>query len=69
MPKIRGRSLVVGDKVTVLDTSNDKQLEGFVRIIEGRLVQVYVTRFKNNIWFDEGGTTRLGRFKLEGRIP
>lgn len=68
MPKIRGESLVLGDEVVVRDTSNDKALVAWVRVIEGQKVQVYVERFKNTMWFDEAGKTRLGRFVLEGRV-
>lgn len=65
MPK--SQSMVVGDEVDVLDTSNDRVLQGFVRIREAGKVQAYITRFKNTMWFDEDGETRLGRFRLVGR--
>ena len=68
MPSVRGKSIVPGDKVAVKDTSNGKELVAFVRVIEGEKVQVYVERFKNTMWFDEAGNTRLGRFQLGGRL-
>lgn len=56
-----------GDKIQVLDTSNDRILEGVVRQVEGNKVEVYVLRFENYMWFADG-VTRLGRFKLiEGK--
>lgn len=65
---IRTKAYQPGDTVVVLDTSNKRELEGFVRMLDGKRVQVYITRFKNTMWFDEGGLTRLGRFKLQGRV-
>lgn len=58
--------LQVGDKVGLLDTANDKELEAFIRQLDGGKVQVYVTRFKTTMWLDQAGQTRLGRFKLLG---
>lgn len=63
----RTNRLVVGDEIDILDTSNDKVLQGFVRQLDAGRVQAYVTRFKNMMWFDEQGQTRLGRFTLQGR--
>lgn len=59
--------VVVGDEVQVLDTSNGKLLEAFVRRLDKGKIEVYVTRFKNTMWFDEAGKTRLGRFQFQGR--
>lgn len=63
----RTKAYQPGDTVVVLDTSNQRELEGFVRMLDGKRVQVYITRFENTMWFDESGLTRLGRFKLQGR--
>ena len=66
MPLFRGKSIVVGDEVDVLDTSNDRIFQGFVRQIDGERIQAYITRFKSSIWFEDGETPR-GRFILQGR--
>lgn len=57
----------IGDSVNVLDTSNNKILSGYVRKLEQGKTQVWIDRFKNLMWFESDGTTRLGRFKLMGR--
>lgn len=66
-PGLRPRAYKLGQPVDVLDTANDNILQAYVRQVEGDKVQVYVERFENTMWFNEAGTTRLGRFHLKGR--
>ena len=60
------QDLVLGDKVIVHDTSNGRDLTGYVRQFDGQRTQVYIERFKNSMWFN-GVKTGLGRFQLQGR--
>lgn len=69
MPNARKKPLKVvrfrvGDAVKVTDTSNDNELDGYVRTIDQKGTQVYIERFKNSMWFDQAGLTPRGRFVL-----
>jgi hypothetical protein len=62
----QGQPLEVGDRVKVMDTSNNRTRIGYVRTIDGTDIQVYVQRFDSLMKFSNG-FTNLGRFKLLGR--
>lgn len=54
----------LGDEVEVIDTSNGRKLQAYVRRTLPSETEVYVVRFGNNILFDQRGITAKGRFKL-----
>lgn len=63
------KSLEVGNIVTLLDTSNERERMAVVRKIHGKAgrpigLQVFVTRFNSLFELDRDGKTNLGRFKL-----
>ena len=55
----------IGDEIVVIDTSNQKELYGYVsRIFPGGRINVYIRKFGNHMEFVNGKTTK-GRFKLK----
>lgn len=61
-------ALASGDRVKVLDTTNNRKRVGYVRSVgnDGRL-HVYMVRWDTMMTFETNGLTGRGRFKLLGR--